>query len=504
MNCCESLDRNASQFPRKVAIIENEREITWQELRELVSGFAGYLADQDVNVGDRVAVLAQNSSQWLTAYYAALWLGAIAVPINTRWTPEEILFALEDSAVKHLCVDEAMFGVVGSKIRDYTESGVVTQINPYNNFCEKIRGSKAVSRHHVEESSTASIFYTGGTTGKSKGVMLSHHNHMVHSLLMVVDAAISKGVKFLHVAPMFHIADALFIHIVTLLAGVHVIVPGFDPKIASSAIRQYRIDETILVPTMIQVMMSDSNAREAFSQLKRLYYGASPISAVLLESIISRYPHLELIQLYGQTETSPVLTMLPPDYHSEEGVKNGKAKSAGRALLGTEISIFDENDKLVDQGGHGEIVARGPQVFSGYWNREEETKSALRNGWIHTGDAGYLDENGFVYVTDRIKDMIITGGENVYSVEVEQVIYQLSAVEQCCVIGMPDEKWGEIVHAVIVPKKGEVLSAKEVEEHCKEKLANFKRPRLVTLRHEPIPISGAGKFLKRKLRLEYL
>ncbi|MGB3622420.1 MAG: AMP-binding protein, partial [Ketobacter sp.] len=221
----------------------------------------------------------------------------------------------------------------------------------------------------------------------------------------------------------------------------------------------------------------------------------------ITKQILKHYPDLDMTQCYGQTESSPVLTLLKSDGHGK-GEPLPQAKSAGRAMMGTEIRIADEDDQILATGETGEVIARGPQVMRGYWKREAETEKALRGGWLHTGDAGFMDEQGFVYIVDRIKDMIISGGENVYSVEVEQAIYELPSVAQCAVIGLPHDKWGETVHAVVVPKPSHEITEEQITTHCKVLLADYKQPRSITIRTEALPLSGAGKILKRELRTE--
>ena len=313
------------------------------------------------------------------------------------------------------------------------------------------------------------------------------------------------GGVYLHAAPMFHIADSLFTHMFTQLGGTHEILPQFTPEGVARLTERHGVESAVLVPTMIQMIMVDEAvADRVFTRFKRLFYGASPMPEALIKQLLERYPALELWQLYGQTESSPVLTVLPPQWHGTGGNPKPQARSAGRAMLGTDVRIFDpDSDAELSVGETGEIVARGPQVMQGYRNRDEETAKALRNGWLRTGDAGYMDADGFIYVVDRIKDMIITGGENVYTVEVEQAIYEIPGVAQCSVIGLPDDKWGEAVHAIVIPSAGSELTEAQILAHCKTQLADYKRPRSASIRLEPFPLSGAGKILKRQLRSEF-
>jgi long-chain acyl-CoA synthetase len=239
------------------------------------------------------------------------------------------------------------------------------------------------------------------------------------------------------------------------------------------------------------------------SSLRTIFYGASPMPEAVLAKAMQVFPACEFIQGYGMTETSPLITVLAGKYHTFAGPYAGKMASAGQAAPGVEVKIVDSQDREVPSGTVGEIITRGPHVMQGYWNKPEETAQALRGGWMHTGDAGYMDEDGFVYIVDRVKDMIITGGENVYSVEVEHVIYQHPAVAMCAVIGIPSEMWGEAIHAVVVCKEGCEVTAADVIAHCKERMAGYKCPRSVDIRQAPLPLSGAGKILKAELRAPF-
>jgi long-chain acyl-CoA synthetase len=236
------------------------------------------------------------------------------------------------------------------------------------------------------------------------------------------------------------------------------------------------------------------------SSLARILYGASPMPEAVIRRAFVALPHTRFVQAYGQSEAAPCMTFLHPEWHTLEGPKAGKLKSAGRAALGCEVAILDVNDREAPRGEVGEICGRGDNVMLGYWRQPELTEKALRNGWLHTGDGGYMDEDGFVYVVDRMKDMIVSGGENVYSAEVEQALYQHAAVAECAVIGVPDAKWGEAVHAIVRLKPGMEASAEALIAYCHQLIAGYKAPRAVTFRAEPLPLSGAGKILKTELR----
>jgi long-chain acyl-CoA synthetase len=350
-------------------------------------------------------------------------------------------------------------------------------------------------------SDLAGIFYTGGTTGRSKGVMLSHGNLMVNSLNSLGEGLFQSTAVYLHAAPMFHLANGAAMYSLLLSGGSNVIIPAFTPEAVMSAVQNAGVTDVLLVPTMIQMLVDHpSLASYDTSSLRNLVYGASPISEAVLERATRALPKAQFIQAYGMTELSPMATLLPWKEHIGDGRAKGRHRAAGRATLGCEVRVVDGDDKPVAFGTVGEIVVRGDNVMMGYWERPEETARAVIDGWMHTGDGGYMDEHGFIYVVDRVKDMIISGGENVYSVEVENAVTQHPSVAQCAVIGIPNEHWGEQVHAVVVLKSGAQASATELIEFCKTRIAGYKCPRSIDIRESPLPLSGAGKVLKRELR----
>lgn len=282
-----------------------------------------------------------------------------------------------------------------------------------------------------------------------------------------------------------------------------IVLPGFVPADVLKAVEKNKVTEMLLVPTMIQMLIEDPTFSETdTSSLIHVLYGAAPITEALLDRALDSFPHTEFVQVYGMTELSPLATSLPFVNLSEEGRRLGRNRSVGRATFGVEVEIVDENDNPLPRDTVGEIKVRGDNRMLGYWNRPEETKAAIVDGWMHTGDGGYMDKDGFVYMVDRIKDMIISGGENIYSVEVENCVAQHPAVAQCAVIGVPDEKWGERVQACVILHPGAKATEQEIIDHCRDLIAHYKCPRSVVYRDE-FPLSGAGKVLKRELRDEY-
>jgi long-chain acyl-CoA synthetase len=309
---------------------------------------------------------------------------------------------------------------------------------------------------------------------------------------------------YLHTAPMFHIADNQWNTGITMQAGTHVFTKRFVPAEMLKLISQHQITHTALVPTMIN-MLCQVPGVESYdvSSLRKINFGGSSIAPAVIRQARQVFPNCQFIQGYGQTETSPNVSMLLDKYNTDEGPYAGKIESAGQPVFAMEVRIVDFDDQELPIGSVGEITTRGPHVMRGYWNQPEETAVALRGGWMHTGDVGYVDKDGFIFIVDRLKDMIISGGENVYSTEVEHVIYQHTAVAECAVIGIPHEKWGEAVHAIVLPKQGAVLTEEEIMNHCRQHIAGYKCPRSVEIRHDPMPMSGAGKILKKILRAPY-
>jgi acyl-CoA synthetase (AMP-forming)/AMP-acid ligase II len=353
----------------------------------------------------------------------------------------------------------------------------------------------------------AGIFYTGGTTGFPKGVMLSHNNLCSSGLAMRAEGLATPGGTYLHAAPMFHLADIGCAMPHWIEGNSHSIVPAFNPELVLDTLERDRVTHLLLVPTMIQMLVDHPAMKKPrdLSALHTIMYGASPIAEAVLARAMAALPGVGFVQAYGMTELSPVATINPAWYHTPEARHHGKLRSAGRPSYDTEVKIVDTDGAELPRGTVGEVVVRGPNVMQGYWNQPELTAQALRDGWMHTGDGAYMDQDGFIFIADRLKDMIISGGENIYSAETENAVAQHPAVAACAVIGIPSEQWGEAVHAVVVLKTGEAGEAIDAEAliaHCKTLIAGYKCPRSVGF-VDALPLSGAGKVLKTTLREPY-
>ncbi|NKY57119.1 acyl-CoA synthetase [Nocardia flavorosea] len=492
--------------PGRVFTIDGERTRTVAESVDRIARLAGGLAGLGVVSGDRVAMLGLNSDRYAEYIFGVAWADSVITPINNRWSDTEIAYALDESETRVLLVDGAFSSRVDGIRERYrgldhiVYCGDDTCPETMVGYEQLIADSSPAVDARRGGQDLLGLFYTGGTTGAPKGVMLSHNSVLVNALgCFTTGDWLTQHGRMLHVAPMFHLAD-LFLLISGSLAGhSHIMLPGFTPSGVAAAIEQHRITDILLVPTMLQQMVDHPDiAAFDLSSVRHVLYGTSPISETLLERTRGLIPQAALAQAYGMTELAPVATILRAEDHSDPSLR----RSAGRPAPHAEVRIVDEDDAEVPRGVVGEIVARGDHVMLGYWQRPEDTELALRGGWMHTGDAGYMDEHGYVFVVDRLKDMIVSGGENVYSAEVENVLGRHPAVASCAVIAVPDQRWGERVHAVVVRRPGQQVTADELEKFCREHIAAYKVPRSVDF-VAALPLSGAGKILKRELRKAY-
>jgi long-chain acyl-CoA synthetase len=486
------------------------RERTWAEIGERVARLGGALRGLGVGEGDRVAILSLNSDRYYEYYFAVPWAGAVFVPINTRLAPAEIVYWLDDSDSLVIFVDDtflAPLAEIGDRLATIRTRIYVGEGPPPAGFVayeQLIQASAPIEASSRGGDDLAGIFYTGGTTGRSKGVMLSHRGLTLNPLQAQAVVRFSPDDVFLHAAPMFHLADGFFCMAAATIGARNVFLPAFHPLQVLETIQRERITQALLVPTMMNLVVQHTDVRHYdLSSLHQVLYGASPMPEAVIHRAMDLMPNVTFVQGYGQTEASPILTLLGPEYHTNEGASAGKLASAGCAIPGVELAILDAEGLEVPRRMVGEICARGDNVMLGYWKLPEVTAETLRGGWLHTGDCGYMDEEGFVFIVDRAKDMIISGGENVYSAEVENAICQHEAVAECAVIGIPHEKWGEQVHAVLRCKEGMALSEEELMTHCRRLIATYKCPRSVEFTTAPLPQSGAGKILKRELRKRY-
>ena len=507
MYITQVLHRNLQQFPDRAMTIFGERRHSVTQFVDRVARLAGALRELGVREGDRVAMLAMNSDRYLEYLFAVPWADAVLNPCNTRWSEAENAYALNDSGSTILIVDDAFKDIAcalrrqAPSITHVLYAGDGATPDGILSYEAVLAAAAPVADARRGGERLFGIFYTGGTTGFPKGVMLSHTAFWSSQMALMAEDVGVAGEVMLHAAPMFHLADMAFGFVATLLGGTHVMVPAFSPLAVLETIERHRVQAAILVPTMIQMLVQHQDVGKFdIACLRYLAYGGSPIQEQAVAEVQALLPGVRLLQAYGQTEMSPVVTILGPRHHDAAGAAAGLLRSCGRASMAVEVMIIDDAGDAVAAGAVGEIAARGPGMMSGYWNKPRETAQALRgDGWLRTGDAGRMDADGFIFIVDRVKDMIVSGGENVFSGEVENALARHPDVAMCAVIGIPDPRWGEGVHAVVVARPGRSPTPEQLIAHCRTLIAGYKCPKTVELR-AALPMSGAGKVLKSTLR----
>ncbi len=506
----QAVHRNAQIRSNDIATECAGRKHTWSQFKDRIARFAAGLKDLGVQAGDRVAILSLNSDRYFEYYFGVPWAGACTVPLNVRWSAHENAYSIKDAGARVLVVDDAFAPMVPALKAKEVPLDHVIYIGEKDTPERMISYEEIVSSHEPVEDAyrsnddLAGIFYTGGTTGFPKGVMLTHTNLWTSAASLVMSSPIDESSRVLHVAPMFHLADTAMTMAGLLSGSTHVFIPMFVPAATVKALSESAITHVVMVPVMIQMVINDPSIASAdMSKLQYILYGGAPISEAVLVQAMETLPNASFSQGYGQTELAPLATMLAPKYHTTTGPNAGKLKSAGKAIPCVEIKIVGEDGTSLPTGDIGEIAVKGPNAMTGYWNKPEETAVSLRNGWVHTGDAGYMDDEGFVFLVDRVKDMIVSGGENVYSAEVENAMMNHPAIQQVVVVGIPSDKWGEQVHAEVILKSGQTATVEDIIAKTKEYIANYKCPRSISFRSEPFPLSGAGKLLKRDVRAPY-
>jgi long-chain acyl-CoA synthetase len=467
----------------------------------------GMRSELRLQPGDRFAVMALNSHEFLELYHAAFLGLGVVNPLNLRLAPKELAFILQDSASK-VCFTDTLFAGLIDKVRE--EAGIETVVligdpapdTPYDvTYDDVVAAGTATIPPEPAEEAPSILMYTGGTTGLPKGVLIDSRALMMDAYKVATRWPMDLDTVYLHQTPMFHAASLGGILCVPAVGATTTFVPMFDPSAVLDTIEKIGVTMTVMVPTMIAMLLDHPEFRpERLASLNVLTYGASPMSSALLERLLSLFPDLDVYQGYGMTESCGLLTCLGPEEHRRG---DELLRSAGRPVLGATLSIQDLDGNILPVGETGEVCARSANLMREYWKRPEETGEAFRGGWYHTGDAGRLDADGYLYLIDRVKDMIVTGGENVYSAEVENAVAGHASVAQVAVIGIPDQRWGEAVHAIVVLKQGQTATEQEIKDYARERIAGYKVPKSVEFRDEPLPLSGALKVLKRDLRAPY-
>lgn len=505
MRLTQALARAASVNPDGPATIDGPRRRSWREVAERVARLAAGLRSLGAAPGERVAILAHNCDAYFEAYFAVLWAGAVLTPLNTRLAPKELAFQLRDAGVRVLLAGAEFAGILDDLEEPGRAAILRVAMDPGAEAVCQGRSLERLIQDHApmddagrRNEDLAGIFYTGGTTGLPKGVMLSHLNLSAMASNLIMACKIDEDCVNLHAAPMFHLAD-IGIIMVTMVAGTHVFCRQLSDEIILDLVQAERITHIFTVPAVIdRLARSERRASLDLTSLRVLGYGGSPMPMGTYEAARAAFPDVDFIQGFGMTEMS-AHTFLGPRHH-RPGADPRRLRSAGQVCYGYELKVVDAKGNETPRGVTGELVGRGDNVMMGYWNRPAETAEALRDGWMHTQDLGFMDEGGFVYITDRAKDMIVTGAENVYSIEVESLLSRHPAIAECAVIGVPDKTWGERVHAVVVPRAGEVVDLQGLQSFLRGQIAGYKIPKSLAVHRDPLPRSAAGKILKQELR----
>jgi long-chain acyl-CoA synthetase len=498
------------QYGARLGIIDGDHRSSWKEHADRVARLSHALAHQlGVGANDRFAVLALNSHAYLELWHAAFMGAGVINPLNLRLAPPELAYILRDSGTEVVFTDAIFAPLVAAARAEMGDDDPIRHVvlvgegdAPHDLSYEALLAAASPEMPaEPEEADPVVLMYTGGTTGLPKGVFLEHRAEVLNLYHGAMSIPGMQVETYLMQTPMFHAASMLGILGTPIFGGTVVFIPMFNPEGVLDLIESHQVTHTLMVPTMIGMCMaSDKYSPRRLASLKQLVYGASPMPEATLTKLLDDLPDLALIQGYGMTEACSTVSLLLPEDHVPG---SPRLRSAGRPAMGVQVSIQDDDGNRLDRGQIGEVCVRGGQLMREYWNKPEATEEVFRGGWYHSGDAGYQDEDGYLFLVDRVKDMIVTGGENVYSAEVESAISTHPHVAQVAVIGIPDEKWGEAVHAIVVPQPDVEITAEIIIEHARASIAGYKVPKSVEFRTEPLPLSGALKVLKRELRAPY-
>ena len=512
----EMLEKARRFYPKKHGVICGSERFTYAQFGERVDRLSNALLALGLKKGDTVGILHRNCHYYLETYFATMQVGMVLNPLNYRLSPRELSFILNDNGAKALIAERHFADKVAktSPQVPHLREVILTGREPtkgiegkdYEDLCASVSPFPP-SRTSLKEDGVIQLYYTSGTTGRQKGVMLSHRNVYTHALSTIAELHLTDEDVWIHAAPMFHLADAWATWAITWVGATHTLVNEFNPKEVVETIQRERVTISNMIPVMLNMLVNYPEiGKYDLSSLRVILSGGAPIAPEVVRKIMETFK-CDYIQTYGMTETSPYLTMSILKDHLKELSEDEQFKykaATGRAVMGINLKVVDEKGQEVKPDGKevGEIVVKGDAVTRGYWGLPEETEKAIRDGWLYTGDLAVIDEEGYVNIVDRKKDMIVTGGENVYSTEVENILYMHPAILEAAVVGVPDEKWGEAVKAVVVLKEGQNATEEEIIAFCKENIAHYKAPKSVDFIGE-LPKTGSGKIYKKGLRDHY-
>lgn len=515
------LSERARKSAERQAVVCGKNEYSYREFNERSLCLASVLRKLGIMRQDRVAIIHRNCHCFLESYFATAYIDAVLVPINYRLTASDFTYILNDSDSDILITQPDFFETIQSvrnlvpRLREVVLTGERAEGAGTEKMGDALTYEELIADGNPEEPEVrnfkdddiAQLYYTSGTTGRPKGVPLTHRNNYLHAHGTIQELDLTDKDRWLHVSPMFHLADAWAVWSITLAGGAHIMVPDFNPREVLETISRQKATLSNFVPTMLNMLLNTGNMDDYdLNSFRLVLSGGAPISEKVVRMVLDRFK-CEYAQTYGMTETSPFLTMSILKEHLKRLPFEERLRfkaSTGRPFITIELKVVDENGKEVrkDDKHVGEIIVKGETITSGYWKLPEETGRRFKDGWLHTGDLATINVEGYVTIVDRIDNMIVTGGENVYSIEVENVLYAYPGTLEVAVIGLPNELWGQRIVAIIAPKTGYELKEKEIIEFCRKRLARFKAPKQVIFVKE-IPKTGSGKISKKSLRQMY-
>ena len=490
-------DRAAAFHANRVAVEQGDLGLTYGEVCSRAGQLAGAMLTRGIRPGDRVAILSQNNFRYFEVNLACACAGIVLIPLNHRLAPKETdgILARTDTRLLFQALPYDPKGIDAVTWQDDDPPGAA---NGYEKMMAS--GSSLERAHDAKLDDTAQIFFTSGTTGEPKGACLTHRNLVATAYDTVTSLELTGNDVWLHAPPMFHLVDATAIWGVTLVGGKHV-TEHFDPRAFAATVRKHKVTQTALPPTLLDMVLRQGINRDDFKSLSRLSFGGAPMPEPLFRKLSDAFG-CPLTQSYGATEVSGgVCQQLPRDL-----LRNGGkfTNSVGQPLPHINVRIIDDNGNPLPPNNVGEIAVSGPRVMAGYWRNDTATQAAIPDGWYRTGDLGRCDEEGHYAVVGRKKDMIITGGENVYPMEVENALLEHAAVAEAAVFGIPSERWGEEVRAVIYANPGVKITPEELIAHCRKLIGGYKVPKALSVSSDPLPKSGPGKIAKSVVRAKYL